>query len=149
MWTSGDFISQTISGTGLASVGSFQNSFMIENITGGTDLSIAALIDGTTVGMFDIVACGFCRDIQTIDVSFSFGAIAGAGSYDISYVLQNTLAGGDGSIAFLDGGRGTLTSAVPEPATWAFMIFGFGAIGGAMRRQKNMARKANVKVSYA
>lgn len=35
--------------------------------------------------------------------------------------------------------------AVPEPATWAFMIFGFGAIGGAMRRQ----RKANVKVSYA
>ena len=37
------------------------------------------------------------------------------------------------------------TPAVPEPATWAFMIFGFGAIGGAMRRQ----RKANVKVSYA
>lgn len=36
-------------------------------------------------------------------------------------------------------------AAVPEPATWAFMIFGFGAIGGAMRRQ----RKANVKVSYA
>ncbi len=35
--------------------------------------------------------------------------------------------------------------AVPEPATWAFMIFGFGAIGGAMRRQ----RKTNVKVSYA
>ncbi|QTD57067.1 PEPxxWA-CTERM sorting domain-containing protein [Parasphingorhabdus cellanae] len=34
---------------------------------------------------------------------------------------------------------------VPEPATWAFMIIGFGAIGGAMRRQ----RKANVKVSYA
>ncbi len=36
-------------------------------------------------------------------------------------------------------------AAVPEPATWAFMIFGFGAVGGAMRRQ----RKANVKVSYA
>ena len=36
-------------------------------------------------------------------------------------------------------------AAVPEPATWAFMILGFGAIGGAMRRQ----RKANVKVSYA
>lgn len=35
--------------------------------------------------------------------------------------------------------------AVPEPATWAFMIFGFGAIGGAMRRQ----RKARVRVSSA
>ncbi|SIO08964.1 PEP-CTERM protein-sorting domain-containing protein [Parasphingorhabdus marina DSM 22363] len=34
--------------------------------------------------------------------------------------------------------------AVPEPATWAFMIFGFGAVGAAMRR-----RKQNVKVSYA
>ncbi len=39
----------------------------------------------------------------------------------------------------------TRLAAVPEPATWAFMIFGFGAIGGAMRRQ----RKANVKVSYS
>lgn len=36
-------------------------------------------------------------------------------------------------------------AAVPEPATWAFMIFGFGAIGGAIRRQ----RKAKAKVSYA
>lgn len=35
--------------------------------------------------------------------------------------------------------------AIPEPATWAMMIFGFGFVGGAMRRQ----RKANVKVSYA
>ncbi|MEO9468874.1 PEPxxWA-CTERM sorting domain-containing protein [Parasphingorhabdus sp.] len=41
--------------------------------------------------------------------------------------------------------EGMLNSAVPEPATWAFMIFGFGAIGSAMRKQK----KANVKVSYA
>jgi hypothetical protein len=31
------------------------------------------------------------------------------------------------------------SGAVPEPATWAFMILGFGAIGGALRR-----RKANV-----
>ncbi len=36
-------------------------------------------------------------------------------------------------------------SAVPEPATWAFMIFGFGAIGGAMRRRRNV----KLKVSYA
>ena len=28
------------------------------------------------------------------------------------------------------------TDAVPEPATWALMILGFGAIGGAMRRRK-------------
>jgi len=27
------------------------------------------------------------------------------------------------------------TSAVPEPATWAMMILGFGAVGCAMRRK--------------
>ncbi len=40
-------------------------------------------------------------------------------------------------------------AAVPEPATWAFMIFGFGAIGGALRSNGRRQRKANLKVSYA
>ncbi len=31
--------------------------------------------------------------------------------------------------------------AVPEPATWAFMIAGFGAIGGMMRRQRETPKK--------
>jgi hypothetical protein len=34
--------------------------------------------------------------------------------------------------------------AVPEPATWALMILGFGAIGGAMRR-----RRAAIRVRFA
>lgn len=38
-------------------------------------------------------------------------------------------------------------AAVPEPATWAFMIFGFGAVGGALRSSRQ--RKATVNVSYA
>ncbi len=33
------------------------------------------------------------------------------------------------------------TSAVPEPATWALMILGFGAVGGAMRRRQSVAAK--------
>ncbi len=53
-------------------------------------------------------------------------------------------AGEEFVVIFGDGVTDVMTS-VPEPATWAFMIFGFGAIGSAMRRQ----RKANVKVSYA
>ncbi|NJS15314.1 MAG: PEPxxWA-CTERM sorting domain-containing protein [Sphingopyxis sp.] len=31
----------------------------------------------------------------------------------------------------------SLSNAVPEPATWAFMILGFGLIGGAMRQAKS------------
>ncbi len=36
--------------------------------------------------------------------------------------------------------------AVPEPSTWAMMLFGFGAVGFAMRRRKS---KASPRVSYA
>ena len=38
-----------------------------------------------------------------------------------------------------------VTGAVPEPATWALLILGFGLIGGAMRAR----RKTNVTVTYA
>nr|WP_223276762.1 PEPxxWA-CTERM sorting domain-containing protein [Sphingomonas daechungensis] len=30
-------------------------------------------------------------------------------------------------------------AAVPEPATWAMMLFGFGAVGLSMRRRKAIA----------
>ncbi|GAA0487365.1 hypothetical protein GCM10009096_32800 [Parasphingorhabdus litoris] len=39
----------------------------------------------------------------------------------------------------------TAAPAVPEPATWAMMIGGFGLVGGALRRRRKMA----TKVSYA
>ncbi len=37
-----------------------------------------------------------------------------------------------------------LSAGVPEPATWALMILGFGAVGGAMRR-RNAAVKTSVR----
>ncbi len=41
-------------------------------------------------------------------------------------------------------------SAVPEPATWALIILGFGAIGYAMRRQRSRRRSTvHYRVSYA
>lgn len=30
-----------------------------------------------------------------------------------------------------------VTAAVPEPATWAMLMFGFGAVGGALRRRRS------------
>ena len=38
----------------------------------------------------------------------------------------------------------TATTAVPEPATWAFMILGFGAVGAAMRYR----RRRTTSVSF-
>lgn len=38
------------------------------------------------------------------------------------------------------------SSAVPEPATWMMMLFGFGFVGAAMRKAK---RKQDATISYA
>jgi hypothetical protein len=45
----------------------------------------------------------------------------------------NNLTGGINEGIFLDA---IGVAAVPEPATWAMMLLGFGAIGGAIRRQR-------------
>jgi hypothetical protein len=42
-------------------------------------------------------------------------------------------------------GGASATSAVPEPATWAMMLIGFGVVGYAMRRRS----KVNVRVRFA
>ncbi|WP_108812612.1 PEPxxWA-CTERM sorting domain-containing protein [Sphingorhabdus sp. Alg231-15] len=60
-----------------------------------------------------------------------------------SFVQQSTASGGYWRA------NTVATSAVPEPATWAFMILGFGAMGGTLRSNGRRQRKANVKVSYA
>jgi hypothetical protein len=43
---------------------------------------------------------------------------------------------------FTQGPVNTPAAAVPETATWAMMISGFGLIGGAMRRHKSAIAKA-------
>ena len=40
--------------------------------------------------------------------------------------------------------RGQLVSPVPEPGTWAMMLFGFGGVGFALRRRPSTARDAEI-----
>jgi hypothetical protein len=67
------------------------------------------------------------------------------GSYDFySFVSYGTLPLGTDPVEFegtpTDGNfllhSLTFTTSVPEPATWAMMLLGFGAIGAAMRRNR-------------
>ena len=60
------------------------------------------------------------------------------GSYnvDTQFKLFFRNVGGDNVGAILDNVSLTAT-AVPEPATWAMMITGFGFVGGSMRRRAN------------
>jgi hypothetical protein len=91
---------------------------------------------------------------------FAAGSLAGkaAGDYYLAFDLYNTdpkftngvLSGWDHDPRPMQTGDYTLTlkgtaGAVPEPATWAMMLVGFGAVGFAMRRRKNV----NTKIQFA
>ena len=56
----------------------------------------------------------------------------------------NVLGSPGGVSEFVTATSGPALAAVPEPATWAFLIFGFGAVGGVMRN-----RRTKSSVSYA
>ncbi|MXO60727.1 PEPxxWA-CTERM sorting domain-containing protein [Altererythrobacter salegens] len=74
-----------------------------------------------------------------------FGSLA-----PITMQLLNTLnitgyTGGSGTFA----GTLTFSQAVPEPATWALMLLGFGAIGFAMRRRRVGQSDRRIRLSYS
>jgi hypothetical protein len=66
-----------------------------------------------------------------------FGIQASAGTF-ITQVDINTTAGSYNTFKQLKLG-GFSPGAVPEPATWAMMLLGFGGIGMAMRRRRTAA----------
>jgi hypothetical protein len=69
---------------------------------------------------------------------FSFTQILAAGE------TSRFLIGSNGNYNFDTTGLTLNVAAVPEPATWAMMIGGFGMVGGAMR-----SARRKQKVSYA
>ncbi|MXP28847.1 PEPxxWA-CTERM sorting domain-containing protein [Porphyrobacter algicida] len=82
-----------------------------------------------------------------------FGNIAGPeGNVSVFWTFNFGTAGAS-SLTFLDGqGLSNLyvygdpsTPAVPEPAAWALMILGFGAVGSVLRRSK----KTKLALTYA
>jgi len=70
---------------------------------------------------------------------------SGLFSDPVSYVrLTNTSRSVSADIDAIEGFHlASNNNGVPEPSTWAMMIAGFGAVGGAMRRRRTM------RVSYA
>lgn len=98
---------------------------------GGDDPTISALdSSGNPFESFDLATLAPISTPGGMNV-FAFRGIADA-SADIyglrfggNYILVTGTANGE-------------TGAVPEPATWAMMLFGFGAIGFATRRRRNL-----------
>ncbi|MEN2786693.1 PEPxxWA-CTERM sorting domain-containing protein [Sphingomonas qilianensis] len=50
-------------------------------------------------------------------------------------------SGADDGLAIDNFSVGSVVTAVPEPSTWAMMLVGFGAVGGAMRRRRSGATR--------
>lgn len=151
---------------GLGDNGSFGGDATYIGVDSGTGFAELINNDGPTseIGFFFNYAPGFGDNatIEALDINGDVFA-----SYDLTALAPISTPGGmnefefrgirsdvtdiyglrfGGNFILLTGtADGSVVNGVPEPTTWAFMIFGFGAIGGAMRRQ----RKANVNVSYA
>ena len=117
---------------------------------GGTDAKIAKNFIGANAGLGQKVIWNF-YEAQTID----FGSNSFYGSVLAPYAAGKIGNFIEGSAVFgslqqngeihLSGFGGNLqvpSSAVPEPATWAMMILGFGLIGSAVRRRNRVALTA-------
>ena len=71
----------------------------------------------------------------------SFSGLFTAHSTSTNFQISENIGGGNAGV-FLDN---ISISAVPEPATWAMMLVGFGMVGFAMRKRSNV----RTTVSYA
>jgi hypothetical protein len=84
--------------------------------------------DGHTAAFGSLVGRFADGTYQTLGANFTGGA-AGSGALEL-YYWDSNFGDNSGDISF------TLSPGVPEPATWAMMILGFGLIGGTMRHAK-------------
>ncbi|OYW46189.1 MAG: hypothetical protein B7Z08_06740 [Sphingomonadales bacterium 32-68-7] len=79
----------------------------------------------------------FDNKVNNLDGYRNIGTPANV--YANTWIVSALFPANSSTDAFkLQGVKFTAT-AVPEPATWAMMIIGFGVIGGAMRRRKGQA----------
>lgn len=119
-------------------------------VSGGTPADLAA---GTVIGSGSTFATSpgaatlFTATAGSHVFGFSF-LNESTGIINYGYARITTTAGGNGRPATItqlvyDNSGAALTvaavgGAVPEPATWAMMLMGFGAVGFAMRRRANV-----------
>jgi PEP-CTERM motif len=101
----------------------------ISAFLGATSLGGASVFNGITRGASITSLTGSSLAVASGDVlSFRFAKTTGQ--------QFGSLTGIDATVDFSPSSIG----AVPEPASWALMILGFGLVGSAMRRRSNVGR---------
>ncbi|MEO1969825.1 MAG: FxDxF family PEP-CTERM protein [Sphingomonadaceae bacterium] len=141
---------------GSTSTGSFSQSatFSLPQVgtTGSSITNSATKVDVSTyAGNIDFSRI-FLTDPNGAIYDFS---LTPTGLVETGSILMQTIAGtytltveGSANTAATYGGNITF-SAVPEPATWALMILGFGAVGFSMRRRSAAVRTTRATLKFA
>lgn len=120
--------------------GSFDGSFTFTNPTGGlytvlvgsstpgVTFSSSSLVGiSGTVGSYPLSGAG--TNVMQLPQT-----LIGPGSFMFSFAGDNTNESG-----VVNGNITIMQAPIPEPASWAMMIIGFGAIGWTLRRRRRLA----------
>lgn len=121
----------TFTTTGKNDASGFIGTIRLSN--GGKDLDLSSIdLDGTFAFVPVYGAPGHEPD-ETWNL---FSAVIGPGSHTINVHGNVVKTSGTSAASY----AGTLNvAAVPEPATWGLMIFGFGSAGAVLRRRRTLA----------
>ena len=125
--------------------GSTSPWFEFSNDLSGTyTFALITSTSGATVTLEQLLAGGGSSIIQTVtgssnSLTLNTGVLTAGATYRFLYTFNAGTGGGT-----VSGNASFLQAAVPEPATWAMMLIGFGGIGLAMRRRRSGVALAQV-----
>ena len=144
MFTAGDNVDETFTGTGLTSIDSLKVDFSVDDLLDGSSETLDILVNGTNVATFVVPDNSGVNGVTTISGSIFFAPIVGNGTYDLTVTLEDTIPGGAGSIDFQDGGvfvlnGGDRVVGASEPVTLSLFAVGLCATIAARRRRSNAA----------
>jgi hypothetical protein len=122
------------SGTGPGSIN------LLASLDGGAFMTVATFAQRGTNDLYQNLTFNALNATTSIvfrlaaanQTSANGGTVASGGTFRV----QNYVSGGTNTPMSINGTVAPLAAAVPEPATWALMILGFGTVGYAMRRRK-------------
>jgi hypothetical protein len=105
------------------------------DLNGSYTFALITSTPGASVTLEKLLTGGGATVLQTVmgssnSLTLNTGTLAANTTYRFLYTFNAGDGGGTVS------GNASFVQAVPEPATWALMLLGFGGIGLAMRRRR-------------
>jgi len=102
------------------------------------DLRISTSLDGVTYTTLGDYVLGNTSASDFTAQQIAFSSLARYVRFDLFSNYEDGIYTGLSEVQF----QGASAGAVPEPATWAMMITGFGLAGTALRRRRSIAAAA-------